>query len=147
MDLSLVAAQLVGPVGELAGDAVRPIDLDGDGRDELMVGSPLASLHEGAARASAGVLQLLWVDGGLPEVLELDALPADLQRIAILGAGPGDVTAYSITSGDVDGDGVPDIITNAMNDDGPADTWEDAGGVYVVSGRALRDWLATPATL
>jgi len=56
------------------------------------------------------------------------------QDVTIYGAQPGDQAGRSIAAGDLNGDGITDIIIGAPFADGPSGSRADAGGAYVVFG-------------
>jgi len=55
-------------------------------------------------------------------------------RVTICGAEDNDYTGHAIASGDVNGDGLEDVIIGAFQADGPDDLRRFAGRVYVVFG-------------
>jgi len=122
-DLSLSAADAV-LEGEAAGDfAGNPVaaagDVDGDGFGDLLVG---ARGNDGAD-AGAGAAYLLYgpVFGTIPLAL------ADAR---LLGESAGDNAGVRVAgAGDVDGDGLDDLLIGAINRDVG---FADAGAVYLV---------------
>ncbi|PYF10332.1 hemolysin type calcium-binding protein [Rhodobacter viridis] len=98
-------------------------DLNGDGRDDLMIGAPGENT--------------VWVVFGqsapVPSALDLDRLTAD-QGFSIVGAADGSCLGASLAAaGDVNGDGFDDILIGAPRSDSGA---EDSGAVWVVFGGA-----------
>jgi hypothetical protein len=75
-------------------------------------------------------------------------LTPSLMHTIIYGAesplGRGDFFIYSSAFGDVDGDGVPDLLPNSMQGDGFQNAFLNAGESYVLSGRGLAEWAAAP---
>jgi hypothetical protein len=117
--------------GEAAGDAAGTAlaggsDVDGDGIDDLLVGAPGAD----DASADEGAVYLV-----LGPVSGVESLAAAETRIAggtsglSLGTG-------ALAMGDVDGDGVHDILIGVPGDD---DGGSDAGAVRVVPGSVRGD--------
>ncbi len=94
-------------------------DLDGDGRDETLIplswspaiGSAVAVVQPGASI----------VDGAV-----FHALDAPLQAVASRSGGDGN---RAVLAGDVDGDGVDDIVLGGFSDNGGG---TDAGGVVTI---------------
>jgi hypothetical protein len=96
-------------------------DIDGDGKDDVLVGAPGTGADErpGAAYVVAG---------------RGTSTPVDLAGAGgvwrIEGAGRGDQAGTSLAAGDVDGDAVNDVIVGASHADHPER--RDAGAGFVV---------------
>ena len=96
-------------------------DVDGDGLDDLLIGSYSASdvggwegkayLVYGATALTAGTISLADAD------------------VAFVGEDAGSYTGVAIAAGDLDGDGVPELIVGAPNSDEAATS---AGAVHVL---------------
>ena len=138
-------ATFLGPIGgAIAGDTALHGDFDGDGRDDLAFSSP----HDNPlGRTNAGTLHvLLGRDGRWPGFSDLapGAYPgADEVAIhEIYGANGdasgnvGDTLAYSAASGDLNDDGVADLIINEMTGDGLAPNTVDVGNLLLIDGAA-----------
>ena len=117
-DASLVG----GTVRDRAGFAVEVVgDVNGDGHPDVAVGAPDASP---SGRAKAGIVHIVFgpyaVDGDL----------ATASGLRIVGAAAGDGLGTAVTpAGDLDGDGLADVLVGAPHGDG------GAGAAYVVRGR------------
>ena len=114
--------------GDHAGWSVSSAgDVDGDGLDDLLVGAHYA--NDGGAYAGKAYLVLGASLGADREVGLADA------DYAFTGEAAGDYAGRSVSSaGDVDGDGLDDIIVGApSNDEGG----EYAGKAYLVLGASL----------
>lgn len=125
----------------LSSDTAMATDFDGDGASDLVLGSPHAS-PEGRTRA--GQLHVLFGDpAGWPAEIDLAAPPPGIRITSIAGAvgrrgnDEGDTLGYSGTTGDVDGDGVPDVIVNEMLGNGRSADAIDVGNLLVLSGAFL----------
>jgi hypothetical protein len=119
----------------IAGDTALMLDLDGDGLDELVIASPGDQPFE---RVSAGTVDVLFGHAGeWPATVDLLAIPEELPSVHITGSSGGDQLAYSMSLGDVSGDGYTDLILNAMGADGFEDKRFTAGDAYVLDAVTL----------
>ncbi len=118
---------LFGEANSYAGSAVATGDLDGDGSSDVIVGARRYDNNRGAVYAVSSPTGDVSLSDGL------------------LGDNPDDRMGFAVSSGDVDGDGVDDLIASAVRDDTNA---SNAGAVYVwlgpVSGSPTK--LPGPAT-
>jgi len=121
--------------GAIAGDTAMMLDLDGDGVDDLVIASPS---DQPFGRVSAGIVDIFFGGAGpWPATVDLAAVPAELPHLRIAGASGGDQLAYSMSLGDVNGDGLTDLILNAMGADGFEDGVPTAGDAYVLDAVTL----------
>jgi hypothetical protein len=121
--LSTADAKLTGgAAGDLAGNSVAAGDLDGDGTDDLLIGAT----DERTAGSQAGAAYVAY--GPVSGTSSLAAADAKL-----IGEAAGDIAAGSLAAGDVNGDGVSDLIVGARLQDGGG---TNAGAAYVVYGPA-----------
>lgn len=127
------------------GDTLLLFDIDLDGYGDLLYGAPNANVIEpnGNERPNAGILVILYgTPNGLATtdgLIDLAAPPPDLRLSYLAGADPFDMSAYAMSSMDIDGDGYPDVIMNGMNGDGPNNRRTDAGEIYIISGKAFSE--------
>lgn len=142
----LVITRILGPrIGAIGADTAAVGDFDGDGRPDLLSGSPDDNPQ---GRSDAGTIHVLFgQDSPWPELI--DTAPGQLPpkgqvRIAEIhgarGAAAndrGDVLCYSAAVGDIDGDGRQDIISNEMVGNGSTADAVDVGNLLIISGRAL----------
>ena len=129
-----------GAVGDIAADTALHGDFDGDGVDDLAFSSPHAARK---GRINAGAIHVFFGHSGTwPSEVDLKegSVPAFIRYTEVIGAegnspaGAGDTLSYSAASGDVNGDGRTDLITNEMVGDGVLPGTEDVGNLIVVSG-------------
>jgi hypothetical protein len=115
----------------IAGDTAMLLDLDGDRRDELVVASPG---DQPRGRVQAGTVFIFFGTAArLPASIDLAAVPAELPFLEIDGVRGGDMLAYSMSLGDINGDGLRDLVLNAMGADGFLDRLNLAGDAYVLN--------------
>lgn len=121
--------------GSIAGDTALLIDVDADGKDDVVLSSPTAPAR---GREKAGTVHVFFgTDAPLPREIDLAAIPAGLSVLRIEGTAANDILAYSSAVGDFDGDGRADPVLNVMGGDGFADRLPQAGDAIVLSGAEL----------
>ncbi len=84
-------------------------DVNGDGKDDLLIGTPWADPGT-PAKTNAGGARVVY---GRAATTEID-LATDTQGFRIDGASEGDRAGYSVASGDVNGDGRRDFVLGAI---------------------------------
>jgi|GEM_PF-883022 hypothetical protein len=106
-------------------------DVNGDGLADVIVGAPEDDPNGWTSGASFVVFGK--ADGAAVELSELEQ-DSDNRGFVINGVSSNDFSGYSVSSaGDVNGDGLADLIVGAFRDD-PNDT--DSGASFVVFGKA-----------
>ena len=111
------------------GFVVATGDVNGDGIDDALVGARFASPDAG--RAQAGEVYVIF---GSPTLGGTVDIAKDDQDATVAGANSGDFLGYALASGDLNGDGVDDILVAAAGGDGPDDSRDSGGEAYVVLG-------------
>ncbi|MBA2506410.1 MAG: FG-GAP repeat protein [Thermoleophilaceae bacterium] len=107
-------------------------DVNGDKRDDLIVGARRA---DPAGRVDAGTAYVIFGRADLGEV-DLEKLGAG--GFAIAGGAAGDTAGFAVSgAGDVNGDGLGDVVVGAPGADPDGRT--GAGMAYVVFGKASAD--------
>jgi hypothetical protein len=116
--------------GDNSGISLAVGDIDNDGNDDLIIGGSGMD-GPGNGRVGAGGLHVVW-GGPRPEggALDLGAV------VLIDGADPGDLTGRSVAAGDLDGDGLDEIIVGVPNGAGPLNARSQGGEVRVLWGRS-----------
>jgi hypothetical protein len=131
--LALGAADFV-LIGEAAGDMAGSSvsgagDVDGDGLDDLLIGAP----HNGDAGADAGKVYL--VLGSALAASATASLDLSLASYTLTGEAPADWAGVSVSgAGDVDGDGLADMLIGAFESDSGG---TDSGSGYLVLAATL----------
>ena len=118
--------------GDGFGSSVLISDIDGDGLEDLIIGAPLAKGPDNM-RGGAGEVYVIYGKEGFPPTIDLAKSPPD---ILIFGRDPLDNLGISLASGDVNNDGISDLLIGARGADGP-DRRADAGEAYLFYGGAL----------
>lgn len=125
MGLTEASAKLVGEAADdHAGHSVAAGDVDGDGVEDVLVGAYTADPD---SKSSAGAAYL--VIGPVSGTMELSEADAKL-----MGENEGDHAGGSLATGDLDADGLDDVLIGARGEDTGG---EGAGAVYLLFGRGF----------
>lgn len=117
--------------GAAAGDqfarAIAAGDFNGDGKDDIAVGAPQALLL-------SGEIYVIFGSGDWPRQTDFAETDPD---VLLTGADAGDYAGLMLATGDLYESGANDLVVGALLADGPANSREDAGEVYVLLGAEL----------
>ena len=120
-----------------AGSSVAGVgDLNGDGLDDVIVGAPSADY---GGHADAGIANIVYGKQNYETVTATDVWRSGNEHgFQIIGASSGDLAGFSVSSaGDVNDDGVPDLIVGAPHAD--YNNSESSGSAYVILGKNIVD--------
>ncbi len=110
-------------------------DINGDGYDDIIIGASNAA-GAGNAEAAAGESYVIYGKAGGFTNIDLGSLAAS-DGFAIYGADAGDQSGFDVASaGDINGDGLDDLIVGAYLADGASAADDDYGESYVIFGKA-----------
>ena len=123
-------------------------DINGDGIDDLVIGAPFANPQE---KESAGESYIIFGrQNGFPVTVDDIGFNANLNLsnlqdtdgLILIGNNPGDHFGDSVSNaGDINGDGIDDLIIGAPNED-PQEA-NNAGASYVIFGFAALETMGT----
>jgi len=129
IDLNSVSANVT-IFGDDAGDqssfSLATGDVNNDGFADVIIGAQLA---DPAGGSNAGEIYVIFGSSSLPLTIDLNSVSAN---VTIFGDDAQDTSASSVASGDVNNDGVADVIIGAQLAD-PAGGGS-AGEIYVIFG-------------
>ncbi|HEU5322630.1 MAG TPA: hypothetical protein VFX28_17620, partial [Methylomirabilota bacterium] len=110
-------------------------DVNDDGVDDLVAGGPFGGRVEGtpagSPRTTEGEVYVLFGGPGLRGDWDLAEQPVDVR---LKGEGERDNFGQAVAVGDVNGDGVDDIIASASRADGPGEARQEGGEAFVFFG-------------
>ncbi|MDH5715996.1 MAG: hypothetical protein OEZ30_10555, partial [Candidatus Aminicenantes bacterium] len=113
---------------DMIGEAVASGDVNGDGYDDVIIGTPW---YDSAGGSDAGVTYVIFGSSFSSPPYTID-LSTDQADITVLGADTRDYSGWAVASGDVNGDGYDDIIIGADCADPGGRI--NAGETYVIFG-------------
>jgi hypothetical protein len=114
--------------GAHIGDPVGAGDVNGDGKADVMFCEMFASQGGRINNGQVNVYLSTGQDSGA-----INAAMSPSSITTLIGQGSGDLLGTSVATGDVNGDGLADIVVSAAGNQGPAGRF-DAGAVYVIPG-------------
>lgn len=126
-DISLFGAE---DFDEL-GDFVTSGDINGDGFDDIIATAEAADGPDNA-RPTGGEVHVLF--GGKDTRGRFEIARGE-QDLVIYGANQQDTLGFSLAAGDLDSDGIDDLVMGARLASGPNDSLKRSGRVYILYGQ------------
>jgi hypothetical protein len=129
---------ILGDTGDGLGSSVDIGDVNGGGSRDLLVGAPLANRPSPSAAADTGAVYGIFGGTNLNPVGMNLSKTFDVgqseENVEIFGVTTDDLAGVSVSVGDVNSDGIADILIGAPGADGPFDARSQAGEAYIVLG-------------
>ncbi len=112
--------------GEYSGSSLAVGDFNGDGLDDLLIGSPFTDRPAN----DAGVVYVVCGNRELSGKIDITSRAC----ASVRGVSAGDRLGLAVAAGDLNGDGIDDLILGALETDGPGGA-SNVGEVAVIAGR------------
>jgi hypothetical protein len=113
-------------------------DIDGDGFPEILIGSGFTSAEFPAATGAGRTYVIAGSELQSSRFLSTNEIGGAVRGVVIDGVDPDDDSAKSLfPAGDVDGDGLVDLLIASQSGDGVNEARANAGEVYLVSGALI----------
>jgi hypothetical protein len=131
------------------GTAITALDLNGDGIDDIAIADIFSNP---LGRNKAGAVFVVYGKRDFPARINIGSrVPGFQDDVRIFGADTNDQIGISLAKGDINHDGLEDLVIGAPFGDGPNNDRPDAGEAYVIYGNfhlpATIDLAATSADI
>ena len=112
-------------------------DVNGDGFDDLIIGSPLAAGAANASTSAGDTYVVFGKAGSFGAAIDLADIADGSGGFVVHGQDAADVSGSSVASaGDINGDGYDDLLIGAIVADGALNATPNAGDTIVLFGKA-----------
>lgn len=118
--------------GDQAARGLAAGDVNGDGIDDLIIGSPFSDGPAGD-RADAGRIDVVFGSAAIGSAVRTADL-ATTAGVTVWGASAGDLAGIAVAAANLNGDPARDLIVGAFWADGPDDARSMAGEIYAIYG-------------
>ena len=129
-----------------AGHSVASGDVNGDGYDDVIIGAPFA---DPPSQDGAGKTYVVYGASDLSNTLTITLSGTAENVVRVDGRVQGDCLGWTVSSGDLNGDGYDEVVSTAV--DGDVGSTMSAGQTYVIYGStglaSLIDLAALPANV
>ncbi|MFQ5474100.1 MAG: integrin alpha, partial [Dehalococcoidia bacterium] len=115
------------------GDNVFGADLNNDGIGDLILTAEAADGPNNERSVGAEV-HIVFGSEDLGGVIDV---ALDEQDVTVIGADPNDTLGFGLSAGDVNNDGIDDLLASARGADGPGNSSSELGELHIVLGGAL----------
>jgi hypothetical protein len=115
-------------ISDLASSSLVTGDVNGDSRDDIVIGAFLANPY--GIRTDAGAAYVIYGKQTLPSTIDLN----DSADVIIYGTNNWDYLGYSLAMGNINGDQYDDIVISSYGGDGFNNALGASGEVYIVYG-------------
>ncbi|MGA1866827.1 MAG: FG-GAP-like repeat-containing protein [Thermoplasmatota archaeon] len=126
--------------GDKIGRVFQLSDMDGNGELEFIIPIPTKFLDplDGASRDGAGSICLYESKNVIPKTGRIAALGYPSTSYTIEGRDMGDSVGWQVRVGDINGDGLDDMIIGVPQADGRQNIARNSGEVYIIQGEGIK---------
>ncbi|MBN1389135.1 MAG: FG-GAP repeat protein [Candidatus Thermoplasmatota archaeon] len=126
--------------GDKIGRTFQLADMDGNGETEILISTPYRSLEPlgGTSRDDTGSLSMYELAKIIPKTGKIVTLGYPAKGFNIEGRDMGDTLGWQIRVGDINGDGLDDLIIGVPGADGVQNLRRNSGEIYIIHGEGIR---------